>query len=213
MENEADHDLQQELADTFARKINALDKWQSSMNALQLENVPKRLEDLDKAITEVKQLKLADLAGQLAQYGNQLNTLDQRLNAIPKSIPVKNRIEFDPKAKFVIRLIVSLGVIAMILAGVTVALFIEWNNSTSDQDKYEIVKGFYPAIADQIDSAYIVNRDTIMQQAEMKIEHRKLVLAAEAKARETRKESDAAQKRLQELERDTGTDRYKKPRI
>ena len=199
MKNQKENNLQEEIADTFARKINEIDKWQSKMNALELEKMPQQITDLDKAVTEVKEMKALDFSNQLAQLSSLLNSFDRKLDAIPKEIPLKNKIEFDTKAKFVIKLILLLGLTTMMLAGVVIALLIEMDNRTSDRNKYKIVKGFYPEIADQIDSAYTTNKDTLIKHAEMYIKHRELVLEAEAKANETREESKAAQKRLQHL--------------
>lgn len=199
MENQTEKNLQQEIAESIARKINEIDKWQSKMNALELEKIPQQIKDLNDVITEVKEMKALDFGNQLTQFGSQLSSFDRKLGAIPKEIPVKNRIEFDIKAKFVIKLILSLGLAAMILAGIVVGLLIEKKSMVNERDKYKIVKGFYPEIADQIDSAYITNKDTLIKHAEMNIKHEELVLEAQAKANETREKSKAAQKRLQQL--------------
>lgn len=105
-------------------------------------------------------------------YEKQLTFITGKINAIPTEIPVRNRIEFDTKSKFVIKLVLSLGIATAVLLAVVVMLLFNIGSRANDKNKYEIVRGFYPEIADQIDSAYIVNQDTLIEQAQIRIQHR-----------------------------------------
>jgi hypothetical protein len=199
-----ENSMQQEIIDSIAKKVTYLEKRQAKIEELDLPALPSKVKELETKIADTAKMQTLENTKQLERFDKQLSGFDGKINAMPKEIPVKYNVQFDTKAKFVIKLILSLVLAAMILTGVVVALLVEGNGIKNDGNKYKIVKGFYPEIADQIDSAYIANRDTLIKNAEMNIEHQKLVSEAEAKARETREESKAAQKQLQQLKGGAG---------
>lgn len=198
MENHKEN-IQQEILDSMAKKVTELEKRQGKIDALELASVSEKLKELHSTINEVKEMKIAEFGNQLMAYEKQLTTITGKINAIPTEIPVKNRIEFDTKSKFVTKLILSLGIAAAVLLAVVVMLLFTISGRTDEKNKYEIVRGFYPEIAEQIDSAYIVNQDTLIEQAQVRIQHRQHFLEAANEAKKAAEESKQANDELERL--------------
>lgn len=199
MENQPQNNMQQEIIESFAKKVNELDKRQSKIEALELEGLSQQMKEMDKSINELRETKTLDFSNQLSQYGELLIGMKDQVTAIPKEIPVKTKIEFDTKAKFVIRLILGLSLAIATLTGVVVTLLFKVSHRADDENKYSIVRGFYPSVSHQVDSAYVVNKDALLEQAEINIEHQKQVLEAEYQARQAEESSKTAKKQLNEL--------------
>jgi hypothetical protein len=85
------------------------------------------------------------------------------------------------------------------LIGIIIALAFELSSRSDYKDKYKIVQGFYPKVADQVDSAYLINKDTLLNQAEINIEHRKELLDAELDAKRANEKNENAKQRLKKL--------------
>ncbi|QJD97703.1 hypothetical protein HH214_18400 [Mucilaginibacter robiniae] len=199
MENQPQNNMQQEIIESFAKKVNELDKRQSKIETLELESLPQQMKEMDKSINELRETKTLDFSNQLSQYGELLIGVKDQVTAIPKEIPVKTKIEFDTKAKFVIKVILGLSLAVVTLTGVVVALFVNVSHRADDENRYKVVKGFYPEVSHQVDSAYVVNKDSLLEQAEINIEHQKQVLEAEYQARQAEESSKTAKKQLNEL--------------
>lgn len=198
MENHEEN-IQQEILDSMAKKVTELEKRQGKIDALELTSIPEKLKELHSTINEVKEMKIAEFGNQLMAYQKQLTTITGKIDAIPKEIPFRNRIEFDTKSKFVIKLVLSLGIATAVLLAVVVMLLFNISSRADDKNKYEIVRGFYPEIADQIDSAYIVSQDTLIEQAQVRIQHRQHFLEVANEAKKAAEESKQANDRLERL--------------
>lgn len=200
MENHEDN-LQQEIIDSLSRKYTELEKRQSKLETSNLEAMPNQIKELEKTVAEIKIMKTTEINDQLKQYGNQLDLYGQQLKSFPKEIPIRNKIEFDTKSRFVVRMILSLIGFAVGSIGVIVFLVFELSSRSDYKDKYKIVQGFYPRVADQVDSAYLVNKDTLLNQAEINIEHRKELLDAELDAKQAKEKNEDAKQRLEKLKK------------
>jgi len=200
MENHEDN-LQQEIIDSLSRKYTELEKRQSKLETSNLEAMPNQIKELEKSIADIKIMKTTEINDQLKQYGNQLDVYGQQLKSFPKEIPIRNKIEFDTKSRFVVRMILSLIGFAAASIGVIVVLAFELSSRSNYKDKYKIVQGFYPRVADQVDSAYLVNKDTLLNQAEINIEHRKELLDAELDAKQAKEKNEDAKQRLEKLKK------------
>lgn len=193
--------IQQEIVESLAKKYIELDKRQSKIEALNLEQLPAQVKDLDKSITEIKEMKMTNFWEQLNKYGSQLKVYGEKLQAIPKYILVRNRIEFDIKSKFVIKIVLWLSLAVAILIAMVVMLLIELSSRSEAKDKYELVRGFYPEVAAQVDSGYLVNRDKLIRQANINITRRQQLLDAEINAQQAVKMSKEAQQKLRHLKK------------
>ncbi|MDO3645294.1 hypothetical protein [Mucilaginibacter sp. L3T2-6] len=200
MENHEDN-LQQEIIDSLSRKYTELEKRQSKLEASNLEAMPNQIKELEKTVAEIKIMNTTEINDQLKQYGNQLDIYGQQLKSFPKEVPIRNKIEFDTKSRFVVRIILSLIGFAAVSIGVVVVLVFELSSRSDYKDKYKIVQGFYPRVADQVDSAYLVNKDTLLNQAEINIEHRKELLDAELDAKQAKEKNEDAKQRLEKLKK------------
>ncbi|WEA01181.1 hypothetical protein [Mucilaginibacter sp. SJ] len=200
MENHEDN-LQQEIMDSLSRKYTELEKRQSKLETSNLEAMPNQIKELEKTVAEIKIMNTTEINDQLKQYGNQLDIYGQQLKSFPKEVPIRNKIEFDTKSRFVVRIILSLIGFAAVSIGVIVVLIFELSSRSDYKDKYKIVQGFYPRVADQVDSAYLVNKDTLLSQAEINIEHRKELLDAELDAKQAKEKNEDAKQRLEKLKK------------
>lgn len=199
MEKHEEENLQHELLDRMAKKVTELEKRQGKIDALDLASIPEKLKELHSTINEVKEMKIAEFGSQLMAYEKQLTTITGKIDAIPTEIPFRNRIEFDTKSKFVIKLVLSLAIATATLLVLVIVLLYNISSRSDDKNKYEIIKGFYPELADQIDSAYIVNQDTLIEQAQVRIQHRKHLLEVADEAKKAAEESKKANDKLNSL--------------
>ncbi|PAW93915.1 hypothetical protein CKK33_10585 [Mucilaginibacter sp. MD40] len=200
MKNHEDN-LQQEIIDSLSRKFSELEKRQSKLEASNLEAMPEQIKELERSIAENKGTKTTELNDQLKQYGNQLDIYGQQLKSFPKEIPIRNKIEFNTKSKFMVRVILSLIGISAASVGIIGVLAFELGSRSDYKNKYKIVQGFYPSVAGQVDSAYSVNKDTLLNQAEINIEHRKEILNAEFDAKQAKEKNEDAKQRLEKLKK------------
>jgi septal ring factor EnvC (AmiA/AmiB activator) len=198
MENHEEN-IQQEILDSMAKKVTELEKRQGKIDALELASVPEKLKELHSTINEVKEMKIAEFGNQLMAYEKQLTSITNKINAIPTEIPVKNRIEFDAKSKFVIKIIVGLTIAVAVLIGITVSLLFENNRSTDETYKYLILRGFYPEVARYIDTAYANNKDFLIKEAEANIDEQQTMSEAAFAAKQAAEESRLANEKLRKL--------------
>lgn len=201
MEKNAEDNLQQEIIDSLSRKFNDLEKRQSKLEASNLEAMSEQIKELEQSVVEIKENKTTELNDQLKQYGNQLDIYSQQLKSFPKEIPIRNKIEFDSKSRFVVKIILSLIGVSVVSIGIIIALALELGSRSDYKDKYKIVQGFYPKVAGQVDSAYLANKDSLLNQAEINIEHRKEILNAELEARQANEKNEDAKQRLKKLKK------------
>lgn len=198
MENHEDN-LQQEIIDSLSRKYAELEKRQSKLETSNLEAMPNQIKELEKTVAEIKIIKTTEINDQLKRYGNQLDIYGQQLKSFPKEIPIRNKIEFDVKSRFAVRIILSHIAVAAVAIGISVALAFELSIRSDYKDKYKIVQGFYPGVAEQVDSAYLVNKDTLLNQAEINIQHRTELLNAELDAKQAKEKDEDAKRKLRKL--------------
>ncbi|MDN3579744.1 hypothetical protein [Mucilaginibacter flavus] len=200
MENHEDN-LQQEIIDSLSRKLGELEKRQTKLESANFEEMPEKIKGLEKSLEEIKETKTTELNDQLKQYGNQLNTFGEQIKSFPKEIHVRKKIDFDTRSKFVIRTLLSLIGIAAVSVGIMIVLAFELNNRSDYKDKYKIVQGFYPRVSEQVDSAYLANKDTLLNQAEINIEHRTELMNAELDAKQANEKSEDAKQKLMKLKK------------
>ena len=87
-------------------------------------------------------MKTLENTQQLERFDKQLNGFDEKINAIPKEIPIKCNVQFDTKAKFVIRTILGLWLAAAIMLSISISFWIENSRRADVTNKFLIVRGF-----------------------------------------------------------------------
>jgi hypothetical protein len=144
-------------------------------------------------------MKTLENTQQLARFDKQLNGFDEKINAIPKEIPVKYNVQFDTKAKFVIRTILGLGLAVAIMLAISISLWIENSHRADETNKFLIVRGFYPDVAKAIDSPYITNADSLIKKAQANIDEQQTMSEAAFEAKQAAEQSKAANDKVEKL--------------
>lgn len=209
MENHEENNIQQEIIDSLAKKLTALEKRQSKIDELNLTALPSKIEDLETKVKETMEMKTSENSKQLERFGAQLNRFDTKLDAIPKAIPIKH--EFEPRSLLVIKTVLGLILGICVLFAIGINLYLENNRKSDAANKYLLLRGFYPDITRQIDSAYNNNPDSLIKKAQANIDERETVSQAVIEAKQAAEESKAANDKLRKLRgKSTTTDRYKR---
>ncbi|KAA8485559.1 hypothetical protein BDE36_0416 [Arcticibacter tournemirensis] len=209
MENHEENNIQQEIIDSLAKKMTDLEKRQSKIDELNLTALPSKIEDLETKIGETAEMKTLENSKQLERFGGQLNRFDAKLDAIPKAIPIKH--EFEPKSRLVIKTVLGLILCICVLLAIGINLYLENNKRSDATNKYLLLRGFYPDITRQIDSAYNNNPDSLIKKAQSKIDERETVSQAAIEAKQAAEESKAANDKLRKLRgKFTTTSKHKK---
>ncbi|MGY4538134.1 hypothetical protein ACVW0P_002554 [Mucilaginibacter sp. UYNi724] len=97
--------MQQEILDKMAKKVTDLEKRQSKIEELGLSALRSIVNALETKVAGTVEMKTLENTQQLGRFDKQINDFDEKINAIPKEIPVNYNVQFDTKAKFVIRTI------------------------------------------------------------------------------------------------------------
>lgn len=112
-------------------------------------------------------------------------------------MPVKYNVQFDTKAKFVIRIILGLGLaVAVMLA---IILWIKNSRRADETNKFLILRGFYPYVTRFIDSAYTNNVDFFIKRAKANIDEQQTMSEAAFEAKQAAEESKPANEKLKKL--------------
>ena len=199
METHEENNMQQEIIDSMAKKVTDLEKRQSKIEELGLNALPSKVKQLETKVAEIAEMKTLENTQQLERFDKQLNGFDEKINAIPKEIPIKYNVQFDTKAKFVIRTILGLGLATAIMLAISISLWIENSRRADETDKFLILRGFYPEVAKYIDSGYTTNADFLIKKAKADIDEQQTMSEAAFEAKQAAEESKLADKKLKEL--------------
>ena len=199
METHEENNMQQEIIDSMAKKVTDLEKRQAKIEELGLATLPSKVKELETKVTETAEMRTLENSKQLDRFDKQLNGLDGKINAIPKEIPFKYKVQFDTKEKFVIRTILGLGFAFVVMLAITISLWIENSRRADETNKFLILRGFYPEIAKYIDSAYITNADFYIKKAKANIDEQQTMSEAEFEAKQAVEESKLANDKLKKL--------------
>ncbi|RKR82811.1 hypothetical protein BDD43_3000 [Mucilaginibacter gracilis] len=203
MENHEENNIQQEIIDSLAKKMTELEKRQLKVEELDLAGLPSKIEDLETKVKETAEMKTLGNSKQLERFDGQLNGFDRKLDAIPKAIPIKH--EFDPKSRFIIKTVLGLILGFCILLIIAINLYLENNRRSDANNKFLLLRGFYPDVARQIDSAYSNNPDSLIRKAQANIDEREIMYQAAIEAKQAAEESKAANEKLRKLKGKTNS--------
>jgi len=92
-----------------------------------------------------------------------------------------------------------LALATAVMLAITVSLWFENSHRGDDTNKFLIVRGFYPDVAKYIDSAYVINKDTLVRAAQAKIDEQKTMSEAAFEAKQAAEESKLANDKLRRL--------------
>ena len=194
-----ENNMQQEIIDSMAKKVTDLEKRQSKIEELGLSALPSKVKELETKVTETAEMKTLENTQQLERFDKQLNGFDENINAIPKEIPVKYNVQFDTKAKFVIRTILGLGLAVAVMLAVSISMWIENSRRADETNKFLILRGFYPNVAKYIDTAYISNADFLIKKAKANIDEQQTMSEAAFEAKQAAEQSKLANDKLKKL--------------
>ncbi|SDD95762.1 hypothetical protein SAMN05216464_103157 [Mucilaginibacter pineti] len=197
MEHNEEKNMQDEIIDSLAKKVTQLVNRQQKVEELNLGTLPPKIKELEAKVTETTNMRILDYSKQLDQFGRQLNGFDGKINAIPKE--TKATVQFDTKSKFVIKILLYMGLGILTLLASTISLWIENNRRADDKNKYIIVQGLFPKTARYIDSVYINNPEYILKVAKNNIEEKQKLIDAALAAKEAAEQAKQADENLQKL--------------
>lgn len=199
METHEENNMQQEIIDSMAKKVTDLEKRQSKIEELDLPALPSKVKELETKVADTAKMQTLENTRQLERFDKQLNGFDGKINAIPKEIPVKYNVQFDTKAKFVIRTILGLGLAVAIMLAVSISLWIENSRRADETNKFLILRGFYPDVAKYIDSAYTANSDFFIKKSKSNIDEQQTMSEAAFEAKQAAEQSKLANDKLKKL--------------
>lgn len=205
METHEENNMQQEIIDSIAKKVTDLEKRQSKIEELGLNALPSKVKELETKVAETAEMQTLENTQQLKRFDKQLNGFDEKINAIPKEIPVRYNVQFDAKAKFVIRTILGLGFATALMLAISISLLIENSRRADETNKFLILRGFYPDVARYIDSAYTANADLYIKKSKANIDEQQTMSEAAFEAKQAAEESKLANDKLKELRGKTQT--------
>jgi hypothetical protein len=199
MQTHEENNVQQEIIDSIAKKVTGLEKRQSKIEELDLPALPSKVGELETKVNGIAEMHTLENTKQLERFDKQLNGLDEKINAIPKEIPVKYNVQFDTKAKFVIRTILGLGLATAVMLAISISLWIENSRRADETNKFLIVRGFYPDVAKAIDSVYVTDADSLIKKAQANIDERQTMTEAAFEAKQAAEQSKQANDKVEKL--------------
>lgn len=197
-----------EIVDGLARNYTELEKKYTELEKRQaktegldkkVESLVPKVEAMEVSAANYPKVYLPDYTTDFKELYNQLKVLkeayiqaldklEEKINAIPKNIPVKNYHHFEPKAKPVFNLFIAMIAVVTILSGLCIGLGMENNRRTDQTNKFLVLRGFYPDIAKAIDEAYANDASKVIKKAEANIDEQQTMseaaFAAKQKAEE-----------------------------
>jgi len=194
-----ENNVQQEIIDSIAKKVTGLEKRQSKIEELDLPALPSKIGELETKVSGIVEMHTLENTKQLERFDKQLNGFDEKINAIPKEIPVKYNVQFDTKAKFVIRTILGLGLATAIMLAISISLWVENSRRADETNKFLIVRGFYPDVAKVIDSDYVTDADSLIKKAQANIDEQKRMSEAAFEAKQAAEQSKQANDKVEKL--------------
>ena len=194
-----ENNVQQEIIDSIAKKVTGLEKRQSKIEELDLPALPSKVGELETKVSGIVEMHTLENTKQLERFDKQLNGFDEKINAIPKEIPVKYNVQFDTKAKFVIRTILGLALAVAVMLAISISLWIENSRRADETNKFLILRGFYPDVAKDIDTLYINHKDSLIKKAEANIDEQQAMSEAAFEAKQAAEESKLANEKLKKL--------------
>ncbi len=199
METHEENNVQQEIIDSIAKKVTGLEKRQSKIEELDLAALPSKVNEVETKVIEMTEMRTLENTKQLERFDKQLNGFDEKINAIPKEIPVRYNVQFDTKAKFVMRTILGLGIAVAVMLAISISLWIENSRRLDETNKFLILRGFYPDVARFIDSAYTNDADFFIKKAKANIDEQQTMSEAAFEAKQAAEESKLANDKLKKL--------------
>lgn len=194
-----ENNMQHEIIDSMAKKVTDLEKRQSKIEELGLSALPSKVKELETKVVETAEMKTLKNTQQLERFDKQLNGFDEKINTIPKQLPIKYNVQFDTKSKFVIRTILGLGLAVVIMLAVSISLWIENSRRADETNKFLILRGFYPNVAEYIDTAYISNADFLIKKAKANLDEQQTMSEAAFEAKQAAEQSKLANDKVEKL--------------
>lgn len=201
MEHNEEKNMQDEIINSLAKKFTQLENRQQKVEEMELEKRQPRVKDLEAKAANYPTANILAYNKQIDQFGHQINSLDEKIKAIPKEIPVRHTHQFDTRSRYVIRTIVGLLVAVAVLTGISISLWMENNRRADETNKFLILRGFYPNVAKNIDTAYISNSDFLIEKAKTNVDEQQTMSEATFAAKQATEESKLADEKLKELKR------------
>jgi hypothetical protein len=199
MEHREEKSMRDEIIDSLAKKVTELETRQQKVENMELEKLQPRVNELETQAANYPTVNILACNKQIDQFGNQISTLDEKIKAVPKEIPVRHTHQFDIRSRYVVRTIIGLLVTVAVLTGISISLWIENNRRADETNKFLILQGFYPNVAKYIDTAYITNADFLIKKAKANIDEQQTMSEAAFAAKQAAEESKLADEKLKTL--------------
>lgn len=199
MQHQEEKNMQNEIIDSLAKKVTELENRQQKVDNLELDKLQPRVKELETQAANYPTVNILAYNERINQFGNQINSLDEKIKAIPKELPVRHTHQFDTKSRYVVRIMIGLLVAVALFTGISISLGIENSRRADETNKFLILRGFYPNVAKYIDTAYIRNADFLIKKAKANIDDQQTMSEAAFEAKQAAEESKLADEKLKTL--------------
>lgn len=154
----------------------------------------------DQALEEIfGVLDMAHKNQEITELKSAVKLLTEKVNTIPNPIRIQTKNSFDIKSKFFFWGAVVVFLSVAISTGLAVFFGVRNAELASEAEKYTIVRAYEPETVLGIDSAYLVNKDNVMNEARLMIIEQKTLSEAKYKEVVAKREYEQAQEASRKL--------------
>src|SRR4051812_7218021 len=123
MGHSEEKNMRDEIIDSLAKKVTQLENRQQKVESMELDKLQPRVKELETQAANYPTVNILAYNKQIDLFGNQINTLDEKIKAVPKEIPVRHTHQFDTRSRYVVRTTIGLLVAVAVLTGISISLW------------------------------------------------------------------------------------------
>lgn len=128
-----------------------------------------------------------------------MNGLKKKIEQLPEAFKVKHQHQYEIKSKFYFVGAIIIFLVVAISLGSSISLILRNSELKTESDKFKVIRGAYPELANEIDGHYLKDKENLMKNAELQIHQQQVLIEASLKEAKAKKDYETARKSKKNL--------------
>jgi len=160
----------------------------------------------DKAIaTTTPDKEIIPSTEDINRFQVSMNELKKKIEQLPEAFKVKHQHRYEIKSKFYFVGAIIIFLIVAISLGSSISLTFRNSELKTESDKFKVIRGAYPELANEIDGHYLKDKENLIKNADLQIHQHQILIEASLKEAQAKKDYESARQSKKSLK-----DRQKK---
>lgn len=137
--------------------------------------------------------------GELNKFAVSINELKKKIEQLPEAFKVKHQHHYEIKSKFYFIGAIIIFVVVTISLGSSISLIFRNSELKTESDKFKVIRGDYPELANEIDGYYLKDKENLIKNADLQIHQHQVLVEASLKEARAKKDYESARQSKKNL--------------